>query len=471
MAATMQLGAINKEGLAQIFVSIQDRKSKTHIRQATGLYINAGIWEKRNDEKALDKLSKNEEVMRVLNSATEIRRTIDGLFKNGTVLNANEVRELVREIVYREELEKERLEKEKAEREAAERAKVTLLQFIEKYVSEIKSGARQTERGTNFSPNTVRSVKQALTQFQRFCKHKKREYNFGDIDMQFYHDFTSYLKTEFKDRKGNVTKEAYNVNTTGKCIRTLKNILSIAESEGLHNNSIWKDKKFKGTRVETDSIYLTRADLDKIMKADLKKKYGVGHEQARDIFMVGVWTAQRVSDYNYITKEQIYTHTKRWIEDVPDPDNPGKTKAEIRTKEIMYIGIIQKKTGAQVSIPVSSELKAILEKYDYVLPHLEDQVINRYLKDICLEAGLTESVEILETKGGTPVRNRYPKWDLVHTHTARRTGATLMYLSGMDLYDIMKITGHTTPVMLKKYIKADKLDVIEKITDKYDYFD
>ena len=470
MAATMQLGAINKDGLAQIFISIQDRKSKTHIRQATGLYINASIWEKRNDEKALDRYSRNEDVMRILNSATEIRRTIDGLFKNGTVLNANEVRELVRGIVYREEMEKERQEKEEAERQAAEKAKITLVQFIDKYVTEIKSGARQTERGTNFSPNTVRSVKQALVQFQRFCKYKKKEYNFGDIDMQFYHDFTSYLKAEIKDKKGIVLKEAYNVNTTGKCIRTLKNILSIAESEGLHSNSIWKDKKFKGTRIETESIYLTREDLDKIMKADLSK-HGTGHDQARDIFMVGVWTAQRVSDYNYITKEQIYTHTKRWIEDVPDPENPGQTKAEIRTKEIMYISLIQKKTGAQVSIPVSSELKGILEKYDYCLPHLEDQVINRYLKDICKEAGLTESVEILETKGGTPVRNRYPKWDLVHTHTARRTGATLMYLSVMDLYDIMKITGHTTPVMLKKYIKADKLDIIEKITDKYNYFD
>lgn len=470
MAATMQLGAINKEGLAQIFISIQDRKSKTHIRQATGLYINASIWEKRNDEKALDRYSKNEDIMRILNSATEIRRTIDGMFKNGTVLNANEVRELVREIVYREEMERERKEKEEAERQAAEKAKITLVQFIDKYVTEIKSGARQTERGTNFSPNTVRSVKQALVQFQRFCKYKKKEYNFGDIDMQFYHDFTSYLKAEIKDKKGTILKEAYNVNTTGKCIRTLKNILSIAESEGLHSNSIWKDKKFKGTRIETESIYLTREDLNKIMKADLSK-HGIGHDQARDIFMVGVWTAQRVSDYNYITKEQIYTHTKRWIEDVPDPENPGQTKAEIRTKEIMYISLIQKKTGAQVSIPVSSELKGILEKYDYCLPHLEDQVINRYLKDICKEAGLTESVEILETKGGTPVRNRYPKWDLVHTHTARRTGATLMYLSGMDLYDIMKITGHTTPVMLKKYIKADKLDIIEKITDKYNYFD
>ena len=141
------------------------------------------------------------------------------------------------------------------------------------------------------------------------------------------------------------------------------------------------------------------------------------------------------------------------------------------TFKIMFINIRQQKTGAKVSIPVSSELRTILEKYDFQLPHLEDQVINRYLKDICKCAGLTEDVEIVETTGGNPVRVRKPKYELVHTHTARRTGATLMYLSGMDVYDIIKITGHTSPVMLRKYIKADKLEVIEKITEKYNYFD
>lgn len=54
--------------------------------------------------------------------------------------------------------------------------------------------------------------------------------------------------------------------------------------------------------------------------------------------------------------------------------------------------------------------------------------------------------------------------------TARRTGATLMYLAGVDLYDIMKVTGHASPKMLKKYIKADSLEVVEKLTDKYEYF-
>ena len=79
-------------------------------------------------------------------------------------------------------------------------------------------------------------------------------------------------------------------------------------------------------------------------------------------------------------------------------------------------------------------------------------------------------MEIETTKGGKPIKEKKRKWELVHTHTARRTGATLMYLSGMDIYDIMRITGHSSPMMLKKYIKADSLEVADKITDKYDYF-
>ena len=466
----MILGAINKNGLAQIKVRIQDRKSKTHIRMGTGLYINHTIWERRNDEKYLDRFVKNKDVINTLEAASEIRRAIDAAYNAGHLLNNDEVREVIHNIVYREEIAAaEAAEEEKARQEAWEN-RMTLMKFIDKYIEEVSNGGRQTVNGTNYSPNTVKSIKQALTQFRNFCKWSKKEYDFDDIDMQFYYDFTAYLKKELKDRKGNVIKKAYNVNSVGKCVEELKVVMYTAESEGHHKNDVWKDKRFKGTRIDVDSIYLTKDDLAAIQAADLSK-YDKGHEWARDIFMVGVWTAQRVSDYNNISKDQIETHTKRWIEDVPDPEHPGQTKPEIRTREIMFINIRQQKTGAKVSIPVSSELRTILEKYDFQLPHLEDQVINRYLKDICKCAGLTEDVEIVETTGGTPVRVKKPKYELVHTHTARRTGATLMYLSGMDVYDIIKITGHTSPVMLRKYIKADKLEVIEKITEKYNYFD
>ena len=91
---------------------------------------------------------------------------------------------------------------------------------------------------------------------------------------------------------------------------------------------------------------------------------------------------------------------------------------------LQTIDIRQKKTGAKTSIPVSSELKSILERYDYQLHRLEDQVLNRYMKDICKLSGLDELIEIQTTKGGTPIKERKPKWELVHSqrvcHTSPR---------------------------------------------------
>lgn len=59
---------------------------------------------------------------------------------------------------------------------------------------------------------------------------------------------------------------------------------------------------------------------------------------------------------------------------------------------------------------------------------------------------------------------------LISTHTARRTGATLMYLAGIPIYDIMKVTGHRSVATLEKYIRADKLDVARNLVLRYSYF-
>ena len=260
-----------------------------------------------------------------------------------------------------------------------------------------------------------------------------------------------------------------NINSTGKIVKQLKTIMAAAEAEGYHSSAIYKNNRFKGTRIDVDSIYLTKEELDAMMKADLEGLEPAA-DLARDIFMIGVWTAQRISDYNNIRKDDIQTIKNRWIEDIPDPDNPGQTMPVIRQNEITYINIRQQKTGAKVSIPCRAELREILEKYNFEVPHLEDQTINRLIKLVARKAGITQPVSIETTKGGVKKQESKEKCDLVMSHTARRTGATLMYLAGVDIYDIMKITGHTTPEMLKKYIKADQLDVVQKLTDKYDYF-
>ena len=177
-----------------------------------------------------------------------------------------------------------------------------------------------------------------------------------------------------------------------------------------------------------------------------------------------------MSDYNNIRKEDIKTLKQQRIEERVVNKKKKKTESVIVEEEIKILTVIQQKTGAKVYIPCHPELIRILEKYDYNVPYMADQKINKYIKTVAEKAELNEMIKIEKVVGGKKKVEYTPKWKLVHTHTARRTGATLMYLSGMDIFDIMKITGHSTPLTLKKYIKADELDVVEKINKKYTYF-
>lgn len=445
-------------GYTTLFVRLQSRKLKINYKMTTNLEVDIATWQKADhDLKAMKKFREKEPGMWA--KIDKLKATLDTLLAGDTAPTKEKMRTIINETVYADVLKEqaEALAKAKAAEEEAKR--MTLAKYIDQFIKSIQNGTRLTEKGTVFTDGSVRTIKTSNKQFKKFQESKKRTYDFDDIDLQFYYDFSAYLK-----------KRNYSLNTSGKIINQLKWIMACAQAEGYHNNNAYKNPKFKGNRVQVDSIYLTQEELDKMNAADLSELED-GAVISRDIFMVGVYTAQRISDYNNIKKEDIRTTKKRWIEDIPDPDKPGATKAVIREKEITYIDIHQKKTGAKVSIPCKKELIAILEKYNYNLPHFEDQTINRHIKDIARVAGLTDLVTIETSKGGVRKKETVEKYKLVMSHTARRTGATLMYLAGIELFDIMKVTGHTTPEMLKRYIKADQLDVVQKLTDKYDYFD
>lgn len=438
MAVSFRLRTQKTEGKAPLYIRVQEASLNVNLLQTTHLDVDIQIWNKSHTGRAFKAYIMSNEGRRASELCEEIKNSVESLLVQKIKVTSGMLEKLIDDIVYREE----RLIAEQKQNY------ITLNQYIDRFISGITSGARQTEKGTDYATSTVKSVRAAMTQFGKFQVETGRKIDFQDVDMTFYYEYTAYLK-----------KKNYSINSIGKCIKELKTILRAAESEGYEVNPKYKDKKFKGTRVDVDSIYLTREDLSKIMNVNLST-LSDGYEYARDIFMVGVWTAQRISDYNNLSHNNFKSHRI-----------PKNIDNQVVYKEFLTLDIRQKKTGAKISIPVSSELKRILERYDYQLPHLEDQVLNRYMKDICRMAGLDELVEIQTTKGGKAVKEFKRKWELVQSHTARRTGATLMYLAGMDYYDIMRITGHTSPTMLKKYIKADSIEVADKITDKYSYFD
>ena len=457
MAASFFIRTTKKSGLVTLFVRLQSVKQNINHKAATPLQVEVKAW-KNSKKGSVQKDNFKKAYPQIAQKMDELKNALEATLTGDVGITQKEFTEIIDDVMYREAREFQKRKEEEKERAEEEAKRITLNKFIDLYIEQVSNGGRQTDRGRNYALSTVKAIKQAMKQFRLFQEETGITYDFQDIDMNFYHDYTAYLK-----------KKDYSINSVGKCIKELKSILYAAEVEGLHSNNVWKDKRFKGTRVDIDSIYLTQEDLDKIMAVDLSK-FGIGHEQARDIFMVGVWTAQRVSDYNNIKKEDFDTLTKNVMREKDDPEHPGEKIAWIEKQEITFLNIRQQKTGAKVAIPCNAALKAILEKYDYQLPHLYDQVINRYIKEIAEAAGLTEKVTVETTKGGTPKKEKIEKYKLIHTHTARRTGATLMYLAGVDVYDIMKVTGHSSPNMLKKYIRADSLKVVEKLTDKYDYF-
>lgn len=285
-----------------------------------------------------------------------------------------------------------------------------------------------------------------MVQFAEFQKHQKTKLDFDDITLDFYRKYISWM-----------TKKKYSSNTIGRYVKDLKTIMDNAKDENLHDNDEYKNKKFKVTSEEADNVYLTFDELKAIMEVDLSGK-AKGYSDAKDVFLAGCWLAQRVSDYNHMTPENIITEKIKTIE--------GDGVVE---SEAVCILLVQQKTKMRVKIPANNYMRNLLIKCNNQLPYIWKQKLNQYIKDVAEMAGITELVPITSTKGGKEETTLIVKNKLIKSHTARRTGATLMYLSGMDIYDICKITGHTSVKNLRKYIKADELDVAEKIR-KYNYF-
>lgn len=146
------------------------------------------------------------------------------------------------------------------------------------------------------------------------------------------------------------------------------------------------------------------------------------------------------------------------------------TKATSRTLENgqQVIDLKQQKTGNHVVIPVRPELQAILEKYDNRLPRTYEQKVNHLIKEIAREAGITEKVEVSYIENGEKKSRLVEKCDLVKTHTARRSGATNMYLAGIPTIAIMKVTGHKTEREFMKYIKiTEEQTALELMSHPY----
>ena len=66
---------------------------------------------------------------------------------------------------------------------------------------------------------------------------------------------------------------------------------------------------------------------------------------------------------------------------------------------------------------------------------------------------MTEKVSRTEYAGNTKIVKTYFKYELISSHTARRSFATNAVLDGVPYHWIMQITGHKSVTSFEKYVK------------------
>ena len=307
-------------------------------------------------------------------------------------------------------------------------ARPTLYKLIDRFVKgeiKISTGKR---RGRDKGESCLKNYNTTLTRLKDFEAYANYKVDFATITKEFFNAYVTYLD-KVKELKP---------NTIAKDIATLKVFMNEAVDQELTNNLHFKKKSFSYSEEETESVYLTEAELKRLYKFDLSKNKKL--EQARDLFIIGAFTGLRFSDYSNIKPENI--------------------KA---TESGYNIDIITQKTKERVVVPCDKIVLEIFEKYShhknkqpYAGKSISNQKFNEYIKEACKLAKFTE-------KGRLSSKPDAVVWQTISSHTARRSFATNTYLQGFDTISLMKITGHRTESSFLKYIKVSKIETAEKL--------
>ena len=282
-------------------------------------------------------------------------------------------------------------------------------------------------KSKELAPSSIKTYKKVRNKVKKIEDHYQRTYLIDQIDRTFFEDFISYYQLH-----------SYSANTTKKEWKCIKSFVNFGAEE--LDLTIYPNlNKIILKSEETEDIYLTIEELEKIKQLDLTGRF----DNARDWLIISCFTAQRISDFSLFSTENIIDHDGQKL-----------------------LRLNQQKTKKNIVLPILSEVQCILDKRKGSFPRkISSQKYNDYIKEICRLAGITEIVYgAKKVNIGTdknPVyrkkKGRYPKCELVTSHIGRRSFAT-NYYGIIPTPLLMSATGHSTEKQFLDYIKRDPID-------------
>lgn len=306
-------------------------------------------------------------------------------------------------------------------------------EFMDHYEKDLKAGKIQNPKGQPMADNTIRTFPIYLNYIRAYAK-ENGQLKYESINPEFYREFVNYLRFDYNEGVG------LSENTIVKAVKTVKALMG--KSSKYHDNREYKD--FPANYIEVETIALTESEIEKIVHVDLTSLPHL--ERERDRFIIAYNFLLRFNDSLSIEKSDIETIS-------------GKK----------YLNFQTQKTRQKVFLPVFKTTIDTLEKYGYKLPNTSNQESNWKLKEIGKHAGLTNPISITTIKKGKFVKKTIPKYEMITTHTSRRSMATNLYLAGIDLKTIQLFGGWRSISMVERYLKIDKIQNAMKASE-HDFF-
>ena len=413
-----------------IYVRLSTGRGKDFVKK-TGLNINPNQWSsKKKEPKQTTPDNKNLSVQ--LNKLRVfIENSLNSVDEKGEVINSDWLQTKI-------DWHFKRITD-------TETRQSDLIQDLIDYIIESAPARRNGKGKLGLSVSRVKAYHTLKNIFKAYEKKKRKHYKAKDIDSPFEKDFLSWLMKE----------RGYKDSYALKIIDNLKAVCNEAQTLGIETHPQLA-KIGKGTPDKETPIYLTLNDLDKIRTCQLGKQY---LNNARKWLLLGCLLGQRGGDLLTITESNF----------VKGIDG------------FEYIQIVQQKTGKVARLPLVGALSEVQAIRDEGLPKkISVQKLDQYIKEVCRLAGINDLVEhskvcmidkegnIIEKndKGEYPkegvkrtIYGTFPKYELISSHTCRRTFATNLY-GKLETVFIMQMTGHTKESTFLSYIGKTSNDYL-----------
>lgn len=108
----------------------------------------------------------------------------------------------------------------------------------------------------------------------------------------------------------------------------------------------------------------------------------------------------------------------------------------------------------------------VLDKYNGSPPLISQQKFNSYLKELFRKIKLDRTVIVHVVKGKQVYSSVEPLYNVISSHTARRTFITICLEKGMQIQDVMRMSGHSDYASMKPYMRVTRKH-IRDVADKW----